>query len=384
MSDYYPQEERFVYSIEDKIDWLVFDMNNLMWRMFYPIISSQGTSRRFLDNIESELTVRQIFEINWQNAMLNFITNKTNMVKPRKGVICLYDKGKSWRCDLYPEYKGTRSSEDENYPKHGISKFEFLKFADEFYDDLHKSNPRIYRMLFPSIEADDSIGWMVKNFPMDNFHFVSKDSDMYQLYKYPNYVQSLNVDDVYHIPNPVRVLEDKIIHGDKQSDNIPPIKARLRKDAVQKLRDENKLMEFITSDPEINSNFERNKKLIDLSLIPAHICSVISKMFNDVRFNNIEFDGMEFWGFLARRKLSKVMDFTMRPFIDTMSRLIDPVTGHDQYQPVLETIEEIPIPVVIIEPIEPVSVIESPQKPVKGRKTKVNVVEPRDWTNSLW
>ena len=72
----------------------------------------------------------------------------------------------------------------------------------------------------------------------------------------------------------------KIISGDK-SDNITPICKKLGKKLVLELAtDSDKLKLFLqNADEETNSNFIRNKKLIDLSLIPHEITEEIIKNY---------------------------------------------------------------------------------------------------------
>lgn len=404
---YFGEGDRFTYPIESEIDWLVIDTNNLMWRMFHVKINSKGSSNRELSRMDIGLTKRTLFEASFMNAFFGSLMSMANSIRPKKGIIMLYDKGKSWRVNIYPEYKAHRSSEDEPFPDHDITKFQFIDFFDDAMEKFHEAVPRVFRMRFPSIEADDSIGWMVKNNPNDNFHFISNDSDLHQLYKYPNYVQSKNGSDVFHVPNPVRYLEDKVILGDKKTDNIPSIKSGFAVKTLAKHREQNILWDTINNDPEMLANLERNKKLIDLDFLPKDVTDRISQMYSEILNSKAGFDPMSLWEYCVTYRLDSVMRDSMQNFALLMGNLRPP-----NYQKnILADIPQVPIeePVAMRDklvefqvPLEALAVtqelktepvVETPE-PVEKRPEKAPKVprkkgskayiDETEFTNTLW
>lgn len=97
-----------------------------------------------------------------------------------------YLEGRSWRKDVYPEYKANRKvafaqqtakeQEDHNL---------LVEAFDDFVNYLDtKTNITVLRN--PVAEADDMIAVFIEAHPDDKHILISSDSDFFQLLRYPN------------------------------------------------------------------------------------------------------------------------------------------------------------------------------------------------------
>lgn len=103
------------------------------------------------------------------------------------GTHCVFFmEGRSWRKDVYPEYKATRklvfsAMTEKEQEDHNI--------MQEAFDDLvamldEKTNITVLRN--PKAEADDMITMFIDAHPDDQHILISSDSDFFQLLRYPN------------------------------------------------------------------------------------------------------------------------------------------------------------------------------------------------------
>lgn len=97
-----------------------------------------------------------------------------------------YIEGRSWRKDIYPDYKGDRKlrfaeqtiKEQED---HGI----LVEAFDSFVTYLDtKTNVTVLQN--PRAEADDMIAVFIEAHPDDQHILISSDSDFFQLLRFPN------------------------------------------------------------------------------------------------------------------------------------------------------------------------------------------------------
>jgi 5'-3' exonuclease len=97
-----------------------------------------------------------------------------------------YIEGRSWRKDIYPDYKGNRPTA---FAQQTIKEQEDHEILVESFDDLveyfdQKTNITVLRN--PKAEADDMIAVFIEAHPDDQHIIISSDSDFFQLLKYPN------------------------------------------------------------------------------------------------------------------------------------------------------------------------------------------------------
>lgn len=127
------------------------------------------------------------------------------------------DGGKSWRKDIYPNYKGQRKEKRE--AEEDIPWTECFKTYDALLQDINTYLP-ITTLKIPSLEGDDLISYLCRYLKGD-ITIISKDKDLQQLLVLP-YVSMY---DMHHKrlltrPEDEDILATKITKGDK-SDNIP-------------------------------------------------------------------------------------------------------------------------------------------------------------------
>lgn len=136
-------------------------------------------------------------------------------------VLCVFDAEKSFRKDIYSLYKSNRAPKPEAY-------IEQLK---NFKEQLQKNY--IHQISSKTLEAEDSIGLLIKKYEDINFYVLSEDKDCLQLYQYKNsfvfkkFGEKLDVPKYCEISETDESFIEKYklffsINGDT-SDNIPGI-----------------------------------------------------------------------------------------------------------------------------------------------------------------
>lgn len=218
-----------------------------------------------------------------RHVILNQVRQYRTMFKDKYGeiVVCA-DGPHSWRRDVYPQYKQKRR---DNRAKDSTDWNEVFRILDTVREELLEFFP--YKGLkIDNCEADDIIGTLVEyTHELGNYEpvmIVSADKDFIQLHKYGNvdqysYVTRKEVKD----PNPRLYLQTQILKGDSV-DGVPNvlsdddcfIEGRRQHPLRQKRIDE---ILVDLSEGELlyaaswYRNYQRNKKLIDLSETPERL-----------------------------------------------------------------------------------------------------------------
>ena len=193
-------------------------------------------------------------------------------------VIC-YDSKHYWRRDYYPEYKANRKKTRNNSGHDWDNIFECLNTIKQ---ELKDSFP--YKVLeVYGAEADDIIAVLCNELEFDNSNtlILSGDKDFIQLHKIKNVKQYSPITKKYiNGEDPKEYLYQHILKGDS-SDGVPNV---LSPDNTfvdglrQKPLSKKKIVEwagpmceqFLPND-EIKRNYQRNKKLIDLTQSPEEL-----------------------------------------------------------------------------------------------------------------
>jgi len=147
-------------------------------------------------------------------------------------------------------------------------------------------------MYVENCEADDIIATLCKQQTEDLYLIVSGDKDFIQLHHYGNVYQWSPFLKGYigEQEDPVRFLREQIIKGDR-SDGVPNILSpddQFVTGTRQKPITKQKLAEWSNLDniplgSETKKNYNRNKKLIDLSQIPLTIQENIINKYKDYK-----------------------------------------------------------------------------------------------------
>lgn len=237
---------------------LIFDSHNLMFRKVFSAHRDKPLDVNF--NYFKTILLRDVFET-------------IKKFKPTK-VIFAIDAKNNWRKQIYSEYKNKRS---KARAKSLIDFDKFFKVVEEFYDDLENTFTNMYFIKEDQCEGDDIIAVLVKNLS-HSIIAISTDKDMHQLNKHRHYKQFDPIKrKIIESLNPKKELQIKILTGDA-SDNIPGIKSRFGIVSAQKAMED---LDKFLNENKLNEVYERNRKLIDLDLIPEDLKLKILNAYNN-------------------------------------------------------------------------------------------------------
>lgn len=245
---------------------ILFDFNQTM-------ISSIMTQLGDKDNNElNEDLMRHI-------VLSNILFYKKKFGKEYGEVVLAADSGNYWRKDIFPYYKALRKEERK---KSAYDWNLIFSLMDLVRDEIKENFP--YKLLrLPKIEADDIIATLCINIPEPSM-IISADKDFIQLQTNP-YIRQYSPSARKYITheNPTKYLKEHIIRGDR-GDGIPNFLCeddRIVSGVRQQPVYTKNVVEWIEMDPqdfcdeEQMKNYIRNKKLIDLTLIPKEITKQI-------------------------------------------------------------------------------------------------------------
>lgn len=250
-------------------------------------------------------TIKELgFDI-MRHVFIKNIISYINEFEPNKVVIAV-DTGSSWRKKISTVYKSHRKELRE---KQDVDWEGFYKIYRDVVKELKENFP-FYVIGLQDVEADDIIAHLVRNDDPDAQKImITCDRDYVQLLQYPNtklydpiknkYIESVN---------PLHDLEIKICSGDK-SDNIPSILPRWGEKTAEKniLSGELKRLleeKDINGEPsEAKKNYDRNRKLIDFTLIPKSILKDI-----DLEMENYELSSVKgIMKYFVKHRLSELL-----------------------------------------------------------------------------
>ena len=225
-----------------------------------------------------------------ENMVRHMVLNGLRSYKVKFGdeygeMVIACDNTNYWRKQLFPYYKANRKKNQNSSELDWKSIFECM---NKIRAEIKEYFP--YRVIdIESAEADDVIATLVNDvIATENFLILSGDKDFIQLHKYDNVKQYdpvrkkwVNHDD------PERYLQEHVLKGDS-GDGIPNILSSDNCFVVgerQKPMTQKKIDALIDlgldgkfDHPSFN-NFMRNKKLIDLSMIPEEIKTKIIESY---------------------------------------------------------------------------------------------------------
>lgn len=228
-----------------------------------------------------------------RHLILNTIRMYSKKYKDEYGqVVLACDGGNSWRKGIFPQYKAHRKKAREESTMDWKLFFELLTMIRE---EIKENFP--YKVIhLDRTEADDVIAVLIeqtqefgKNEPV---MIISSDGDFIQLQKYKNVKQFSPIQKkVVTDSNPHLYLFDHIIRGDK-GDGIPNVLSSdncIVEGTRQAPITQKKLDEWLKHAEDLKSvmneetyrNYQRNKQLIDLSMIPEDIKTGIINTYEE-------------------------------------------------------------------------------------------------------
>lgn len=214
------------------------------------------------------------------------------------GIVIAKDSKKVWRKDIYPEYKGTSTSDEDFY-------YDETLFAANMIYTFFKEYTGAYCLEVPKTEADDIIAVWCQNTTEETV-ILSSDRD---------YVQLINDKTRLYSPTQkvFRETEDsgyelflKCIRGDK-NDNIKSAYPRLREAKIKKAWEDDlsmlNLLETVLNEKKVGVAFELNQKLIDLTMQPDYIRNNI--LFEIKNYKSNKYSQIKVLKYMKENRLDK-------------------------------------------------------------------------------
>ena len=270
----------------------------------------------------SQIAISNIIvqRLNDENMIRHMILNSIRMYNKKyrdqygEMVICA-DGMNTWRKEFYPFYKANRKKGREDSAEDWTEIFRILHLVrDEIRDYLP------YKVIhMEGVEADDVIGTLVlqtQEFGMaEDIMIVSSDKDFIQLQKFGNVKQFSPIQKkLVTDSNPRTYLFNHIMRGDS-GDGIPNVlsaddtfvseknQSPLRQARIDEwLESSDNLREVM--DEDIYRNYQRNKKLIDLTDIPEDVQQSIINNFN----GQMKTPNMKVLNYLIKKRCNNLIE----------------------------------------------------------------------------
>tara|TARA_B100001057_G_scaffold500761_1_gene617653 strand:+ start:471 stop:1340 length:870 start_codon:yes stop_codon:yes gene_type:complete len=250
-----------------------------------------------LDYSQIALSNIIVQKLNDESMIRHMILNSIRMYNKRyrdeygQMVICA-DGMNTWRKDYYPYYKAKRRKNRDASDQDWNEIFRILHLVR---DEIKENLP--YKVVhLEGVEADDVIASLVlqsQEFGMNEpMMIVSSDKDFIQLQKFNNVKQFSPIQKKFvKDENPRTYLFNHIMKGDT-GDGIPNVlsdddtfvsdkkQTPLRKTRIAEWLENSDNLRSVMDD-EIYRNYQRNKKLIDLTEVPESIQENIIYNYNE-------------------------------------------------------------------------------------------------------
>lgn len=214
------------------------------------------------------------------------------------GIVIAKDSKKVWRKDIYPEYKGTSTSDEDFYYDETI-------YAANMVYSFFRDYTSAYCLEVPKTEADDIIAVWCQNTTEETV-ILSSDKDYIQLiddrtrlYSPTQKVFRESVDSGYE-------LFLKCIRGDK-SDNIKSAYPRLRETKIKKAWEDDlemlNLLETVIEDVKVGDKVSFNQQLMDLTMQPDEIRDSI--LFEIKNYKSNKYSQIKVLKYMKENRLDK-------------------------------------------------------------------------------
>ena len=313
--------------------------------MAYILVDTANTifRARHVINGDADIKLGMAFHIT-----LNSIRKAWQQFNGTHVIFCL--EGRSWRKDFYEPYKRNRAeARAAHSEKEAEEEKVFWEAFDTFKDFIiNKTNCTVLHN--PVLEADDLIAGWIQSHPDDNHVIISTDTDFVQLIA-PNVKQYNGVQEctITHegyfddkgkpiidkktqlpkaAPNPEWLLFEKCIRGDS-TDNVfsayPGVRTKGTKNKVgltEAFEDKNtkgfswnnlmlqRWVDHNGQEHRVLDDYDRNRRLIDLSYQPEHIRQEINTTIADAiaANKNVNQVGIRLMKFCHLYDLKKIAD----------------------------------------------------------------------------
>ena len=227
-----------------------------------------------------------------EEMVRHMILNSLRMYRTRflsefgEMVLC-YDSRHYWRRDYFPEYKHSRRKSRGTDDKNWDIIFDCLNtIKEEVKTNMPYKSIEVY-----GAEADDIIATLCSE-SSNEVMILSCDKDFIQLQKFPNVKQySPITKKMINGMNPDDYLKEHVLKGDT-SDGVPNVLSpdNTFVDGIrQRPLSKKKIALMVEGDfpnDEIKRNYQRNKKLIDLTCSPDELRSEILDTYKSAPVND--------------------------------------------------------------------------------------------------
>ena len=250
-----------------------------------------------LDYSQIALSNIIVQKLNDESMIRHMILNSIRMYNKRyrdeygQMVICA-DGMNTWRKDYFPYYKAKRRKNRDSSDQDWNEIFRILHLVR---DEIKENLP--YKVVhMEGVEADDIIASLVlqsQEFGMNEpIMIVSSDKDFIQLQKFNNVKQFSPIQKkMVKDDNPRTYLFNHIMKGDS-GDGIPNVLSdddTFVSDKTQSPLRKTRIAEWLENSDNLRNvmeetiyrNYQRNKKLIDLTEVPESIQEAIINNYND-------------------------------------------------------------------------------------------------------
>lgn len=284
---------------------LFFDWNHLTIRCLF-------ADREMINNPKPDFSMHR-------HMVLTSLFYNINKFRPDEVLICI-DARKNWRKTVSAGYKIRRQikRDADLFPWE-----DYYEYMDDFISSIRENFPFVILQVRYA-EADDVIGVLSKHLSKSKENIlVTSDKDYIQLLMNKN-VKLFDPMKRKFVTekDPQKQLELKYILGDDGDDVLPihrkwnvkrvekvnVIKKKIGpKTALKLLEHPEDLEELLESNPEVKANYEMNKKLVDLAMIPNIIAKEIIEAYEDYEIvaKNSSLDLMKFFIKYSLRRMNE-------------------------------------------------------------------------------
>ena len=243
-----------------------------------------------------------------RHMVLNSLRGHNKKFRKQYGeMVIACDSGNVWRKQIFPNYKAGRKANRAKSEHDWEYIFDLLS---KVKNEIKQFLP--YKVIeVESVEADDIIAVLCKR-TNEKVLILSGDKDFIQLHndRVKQYNPVLNKF-VGQGENPSLYIREHILKGDR-SDGIPNVLSDdnvfiegRRQRPLSKKKIEAWCNEIVpTFNEEEQKNYDRNKKLIDLSCLPKEIEDKINNEFNDVKVATRD----KILGYFINKKLKTLIE----------------------------------------------------------------------------
>jgi len=237
-------------------------------------------------NNKYDWSKNQVFMEKYEKMYLDSIIKLVKKkVFDNSNVIFCMDSPKEtlWRTQLQCDYKGDRADLSLKHNFKPVFEYTYSTMIPNFITN-HKN---IYSLRVEKMEADDLIAIISMNMKEQLIYLVSGDEDFLQLGRDNIIFVNYKAKKAFKLTEEeaIKALRIKFILGDS-SDCIPSIFPKgVRSKKKEILESDEKLEEYLNSNPDARKQFEFNKKMIDFKNIPKTLATKVMNQFNKLSTN---------------------------------------------------------------------------------------------------